>query len=175
MRRNSRNIAPKINICTNRDIDATMTKSGITQFGINSALHFLRFFALISVAARVYRGGDRLFLPGGNLLAALHEIFRSLPQLASLALSEFLAFFGPLAQKVAGFLAGLGGKENAHKGADPETYHEVTDLGSGAVAHLTNPRAAQASTPSNSMQQRPPWAHYAAGSALGPAAETWSP
>src|SRR5437016_11578099 len=34
MRRNSRNIAPKISICTNRDTDATMTKRGITQFGI---------------------------------------------------------------------------------------------------------------------------------------------
>src|SRR4029077_18757815 len=167
-----------ISICTNRDIDATMTNSGITQFGINAPLHFLGFFALVSVAARVYRGGDRLFLPGGNLLAALHEIFRPLSQLASLALSEFLAFFGPLAQELPCFLAGLGGKENAHKGANPETYHEVTDFGSGAIAHLTKPPAdqliAQPSTPVSSMQQRPPWAHYAAGS-LGPAVETWPP
>src|SRR5579872_711234 len=111
MRRNSRNMAPKINICTNKDIDATMTKSGITQFGIDPALHFLRFFALISVAARVYRGGDGLFLSGRNLLAALHKVFGSLPQLTGFALSEFLAFFGPLGQKFAGLLAGLGSKE----------------------------------------------------------------
>src|SRR6266566_610714 len=153
MRRNSRNIAPKISICTNRDTDATMTKRGTTQLGIKFGPTFPWIFRVDKLRGRVHRGGDGLFLLGGNLLAAFHQIVRPFAQLASFALSIFLAFFGPLAQKLACFFAGFGSKENAHKGADPETYHEVTDSGSGAVAHLTNPHAAQPSTHVSWMQQ----------------------
>src|SRR4029077_16658570 len=152
-RRTVRNIAPKISIWTNRETAATITNRGMTQLAIETGLHFLGFFALISVAARIYRGGDGLFLLGGNLLAALYKIVRPFAQLTSFALSVFPAFFGALAQIFAGFLAGFGSKENAHKGADSEAYHEVTDFGSAAVAHFANPRVAQRSTPAISMQQ----------------------
>src|SRR5882724_12739724 len=92
-------------------------------------------FPAIRLARAFHGGRERFLLPRGYILAALDQFVGAIAQLAGFALGEFAAFIGLLAEKLAGFLSGLGSEEDADQGAHAEANQKISDFGTNVVRH----------------------------------------